>query len=71
MHGWQSLPDTIAEPTLHADVATETWQRAEALGRAFLHRVRAASGFSRRFAPCIHALEDHLARMGVKIGRLG
>ncbi len=65
------LPDTIADAALHPGIANEVWRRAEPLSQAFLHRLRAASGFSRRFAPCIAALEDHIARVGRKIARLG
>ena len=65
------LPDTIAEATIHASVANETWRRAEELARAFLARVMAATGFSHRFGPCIAALEHHIATASAKIGRLG
>jgi len=65
------LPDTIADAALHPGIANEVWRRAEPLSQAFLHRLRTASGFSRRFAPCIAALEDHIARVGRKIARLG
>jgi DNA-binding transcriptional ArsR family regulator len=65
------LPDTIAEPSIHASVTNETWRRAEELARAFVARVNAATGFSPRFGPCIAALEQHIETAGAKIGRLG
>lgn len=65
------LPDTVFEATLHAGVANETWRRAEELARAFLARVTAATGFSRRFEPCIAALERHIETARARIARLG
>lgn len=65
------LPDTLAAATIHASVANASWRRAEALARAFLARVRGTTGFSRRFAPCIAALERHIETASGKIGRLG
>ena len=65
------LPDTISEASIHASVANETWRRAEELARAFLARIKAATGFSRRFGQCIAALEQHIETASAKIGRLG
>ncbi len=65
------LPDTLAEATIHASVANETWRRAEKLARAFLARLRAATGLSNRFGPCIAALEQHIETAEARIGRLG
>ncbi len=65
------LPDAIPAAAIHAGVDNPTWRRAESLAQGFLLRVRAAAGFSPRFAPCIAELERHLATAGEKIGRLG
>lgn len=65
------IPDLISEATIHASVPNETWRRAEELARAFLARVMAATGFSRRFGPCVAALEHHIETASTKIGRLG
>lgn len=65
------LPETISEATIHASVANETWRRAEELARAFLARVKAATGFSHRFGPCIVAMEHHIKTASAKIERLG
>lgn len=65
------LPDTLSEMALHSSVPNQTWQRAEQLARAFLIRITAAAGFSSRFAPCIAALENHVAVAAAKIKRLG
>ena len=65
------LPDTLAEASLHASVANDTWRRAEALARAFLGRIRATPEFSGRFGPCIAALEQHLDAARVRIARMG
>lgn len=65
------LPDIVFEAIIHAGVANETWRRAEALARAFLTRVIAASEFSHRFEPCITALKHHIETASVKIRRLG
>jgi len=56
---------------IHASVANETWRHAEELARALLSRIVAATGFSRRFEPCIAALENHIETASVKIRRLG
>ena len=65
------LPDTLPDPIIHADVTNETWRRAEELARAFLARIRAASEFSQRFGACLTALESHIEKAGMRIGRLG
>lgn len=65
------LPDTIPAATIHAGVPNETWRRAEILARAFLARVMATEGFSRRFGVGIAALERHIETAGTKVGRLG
>lgn len=65
------LPDSLAAAAISASVANETWRQAEALARMLLSRIRSATGFSQRFAPCIAALEGHIGIAGTKIGRLG
>jgi hypothetical protein len=65
------LPDTLPEASIGASVANATWRRAEIAARAFLARVKAETGFSDRFGPCVRALETHLETAGAKIGRLG
>jgi serine/threonine protein kinase HipA of HipAB toxin-antitoxin module len=65
------LTDTLSEASIHASVDNETWRRAVELARAFLARVIAATGFSRRFGPCVAALEHHIGKAGTRIGRLG
>ena len=65
------LPDTLMEANIHASVANDTWRRAEQLARAFLDRIIATTEFSRRFEPCIAALEHHIETAGAKIERLG
>jgi hypothetical protein len=65
------IPDIIPEANIHASVTNDTWRRAEALARAFLDKVMAATGFSHRFGACVIAMEQHIARAGSKIERLG
>ncbi len=65
------IPDILSEASIHASVSNETWRCAEELARAFLGRIMAATGFSRRFGPCIVAIEQHIMMAGSKIGRLG
>jgi hypothetical protein len=65
------LPDTLAEATVHASVPNETWRQAEALARRCLARVRLDSRFSRRFAPCIAAIGNHIDAAAMQIARLG
>ena len=64
------LPDALSEAAIHSSVPNEIWRHAEALARKFLGRVMGASGFSRRFEPCMGALKQHLETAGAKIGRL-
>jgi hypothetical protein len=65
------LPDVIPEANIHESVANETWVRAGELGRTFLTRVINENRFSRRFQPCIAALQLHIEAASVKIQRLG
>lgn len=64
------LSNIILEANIRASVPNETWLRAEELARAFLARVMTATGFSRRFVPCIAALEHHIETASAKIKRL-
>ncbi len=64
------LPDTLSEANIHGGVPNETWRYAEVLSRMFLARVMKANGFSRRFEPCITALEHHIETASAKIERL-
>jgi serine/threonine protein kinase HipA of HipAB toxin-antitoxin module len=64
------LPDTLSEANIHGSVPNETWRCAEVLSRTFLARVMKASGFSRRFEPCIAALEHRIETASAKIERL-
>jgi len=64
------LPDTLSEAKIHGSVPNKTWRYAEALSRLFLARVKKANGFSRRFEPCIAALERHIETASAKIARL-
>lgn len=65
------LPENIAAPAIHAEVANDIWRRAEVLAGEFLARVRASNGFSPRFGACIAALENHLNAASAAIARLG
>ncbi len=65
------LPDSLSEMPLRSDIAADTWRQAEALARAFVARVNGSSAFSARFAPCIAALNAHLARAAERAARLG
>ncbi|MCP5245175.1 MAG: type II toxin-antitoxin system HipA family toxin YjjJ [Burkholderiales bacterium] len=65
------LLETIPEATFRVNVPNETWRRVEGLARAFLARVMVATGFSRRFDPCIAALKQHIETTSAKIERLG
>lgn len=65
------LPDSIAAPTIQAEVPNDIWRRAEVLARNFLNRVRASNAFSPRFGVCIAALENRLDMASAAIARLG
>ena len=64
------LTDTLSEATIHASVSNITWRHADALARNFLGRIRKASSFSKRFEPCITALENRIQVASAKIERL-
>ena len=66
-----SLPDTLPPADIHASVSNAIWREAEVLALDFLARVRAAEGFSARFAACVDALVAHGEMAGERIGRLG
>lgn len=65
------LPDSIAAPSIQADVPNNIWRRAEVLASGFVNRLRASNAFSPRFAVCIAALEDRLETASTAIARLG
>jgi len=65
------LPSTLADAMILASVSNNIWRHAEALARAFLARLVAAKEFSRRFEPCVAALERHVETANAKISRLG
>jgi hypothetical protein len=64
------LPETIAPPSIQADVPNAIWRRAEVLAGEFLNRVRASTAFSPRFVVCIAALENRLEAASATIARL-
>ena len=66
-----SLPDTLADANIRADVPASVWREVARLADDFLRRARATSAFSPAFAPCLAALERHLADALGKIDRLG
>ena len=65
------LPDTLPPADIHASVSNAIWREAEVLALDFVARVRAAEGFSARFAACVDALVVHVNAAGEKTGRLG
>ena len=66
-----SLPDTLADANIRADVPASVWREVARLADDFLRRARATSAFSPAFVPCLAALERHLADALGKIDRLG
>ena len=66
-----ALPGWLPEAAIDAGVANETWRQAEALARAYLARLVTNGDFSRRFEPCIAALERRIETAGERIARLG
>lgn len=65
------LPDTLPAATIHASVDNKTWRVAAQLAADFLARIDAETRLSRRFAPCVAALKNHLEIASAKIERLG
>jgi hypothetical protein len=65
------LSDQLPELTLHPGVPNDTWRSAAALAHAYLARIKAANGFSQRFASCIGALERHIEIAAGRVERLG
>lgn len=65
------LPDSIAAPSIQAEVPNNIWRRAEVLANGFVNRLRESNAFSPRFAVCIAALEHRLETASTAIARLG
>lgn len=65
------LPDALPAASIHSSVSNEIWRRAEVLARNFLVAAAAEKKFSKRFAPCIAALQHHIETASARIGRLG
>ena len=67
------LPDALGDARRPSTPAwpTRRWRQAEALARAYLARLVTSGDFSRRFAPCIAALERRIETAGGRIARLG
>jgi hypothetical protein len=65
-----ALQDSLTNASLQADVPNGVWRQAQVLAKDFSERVKAAPGFSARFAPCIAALSAHLETAAEKIRRL-
>jgi hypothetical protein len=65
------LPESLGDPAIDAGVSNETWRSAEVLAHAFLARVVVSGSFSRRFEPCIAALERRIDTAAARIARLG
>ena len=64
------LTDTLSEATIHGYISNTTWHLAGILARNFLARIKEASGFSKRFEPCVTALENRIQTASTKIERL-
>jgi hypothetical protein len=64
------LPEALPEAKIHGGVPNATWRYAAELSRTFLSQVIHSDGFSRRFGPCIAALEHHIGMASAKIKRL-
>lgn len=65
------LPESIAPPSILAEVPNDIWRHAEVLANEFLNRVRASNAFSPRFGVCITALNNRLEAASAGIARLG
>ncbi|MBX9637759.1 MAG: type II toxin-antitoxin system HipA family toxin YjjJ [Nitrosomonas sp.] len=65
------LQSTLSGASICAGVTNETWRYAEQLACVFLAQMKASTGFSHRFGPCIAALENHIKMASAKIDRLG
>jgi len=63
--------DTLLPPHLHPSVEGPTWQCALALALDYIGRLGSDTRFSATFAPCIHALRQHVADAERKISRIG
>ena len=66
-----SIPSNLPAATIYADIAPETWRRAEQVARTYLDRLRHEPAFSPSFQPCLATLADHLKGAAEKIARLG
>lgn len=66
-----TIPSNLPAATIYADIAPETWRRAEQVARTYLDRLRHEPAFSPSFQPCLATLADHLKGAAEKIARLG
>jgi len=64
------LPDTLPETSIHADIANDTWRRAQTLARTYIARLANEPGFSQRFRPCIENLGRHIQMVSARLSRL-
>lgn len=65
-----SMAAPLPEATIHPSIAPATWQRALQLARDYVTVLQSHPGLSPAFAPCMVALQQHLAAATQKIERL-
>lgn len=63
------LPERLLALHVGEQVPARIWLRALPLAQEFVRRLQAASGLSPGFAPCMAALQQHMALAAVRIGR--
>lgn len=65
-----AMASTLAPATIVAAISGEIWRTAYALAEIFAARLRDDKQLTERFAPCIAALEAHLATAKHRIDRI-
>ncbi len=65
-----TIPSTLPDATIHANISPGMWRNAEIVARAYLTTLRRETGFSPSFNSCIDALESHIESAARKIARL-
>jgi hypothetical protein len=64
------LPQSLSPARLDAAISPDQWRRALTLADNFVHALRQSKSFSSDFAPCITALDQHLAAAREQVGRM-
>lgn len=69
-HTSGAMADTLRTPLVVAAIGGPIWREAHALASRYVQRLRSEPRFSARFAACVAATGEQLARAGERIDRI-